>query len=103
MTNYISKLKWAWEAQFLSHILVILKNNVFFEDTQMILLPLFDTSTDFRFTKKLCKSTIQTLRYPRLEMPDFKGALGRLFLTNLVSSLPIWSHYTAKIGWSSQG
>ncbi len=49
MTNYISKLKWAWQAQFLSHILVILKNNVFFEDKQMILLPLFDTSTSFRF------------------------------------------------------
>ena len=38
MTIYISKLKWAWQAQFLSHILVILKNSVFFEDKQMILL-----------------------------------------------------------------
>ena len=28
MANYISKLKWAWQAQFFSHILVILKNNV---------------------------------------------------------------------------
>ena len=53
MANYVSNLKWAWQAQFLSHILVILKNNVFFEDKQMILLSLFDTFTGFRFTKKL--------------------------------------------------
>ena len=49
VVDYISKLKWAWQAQFLSHILVILKNNVFFEDKQMILLSLFDTSACFRF------------------------------------------------------
>ena len=66
MVNYISKLKWAWQAQFLSHILVILKNNVFFEDKQMVLLSLFDIFTGFRFTKKLYESTIQTLRYPRI-------------------------------------
>ena len=56
------------KAQFLSHTLVILKNNVFFEDKQMILLPLFDTSTGFRSTKKLYESTIQTLCYPHLSM-----------------------------------
>ena len=37
-TNYISKLKWAWQAHFLTHILVILKNCVFLEDKQMILV-----------------------------------------------------------------
>ena len=52
MTIYISKLKWAWQAQFLSHILVILKNNVFFEDKQMILQSLCDIFTGFRFPKK---------------------------------------------------
>ena len=61
MTNYISKLKWAWQAQFLSHILVILKNNVFFEDKQMILPSLFDISTGFRFQKSF---PIQVLRHP---------------------------------------
>ena len=37
MADNISKLKWGWQAQFSSHILVILKNNVFFDDKQMIL------------------------------------------------------------------
>ena len=51
IAHFVSKLKWAWQAQFLSHILVSLKNNVFFEDKQMILLSLFDISTGFRFQK----------------------------------------------------
>ena len=29
MANYISELKWVWQAQLLSHALPILKNNVF--------------------------------------------------------------------------
>ena len=53
MTIYISKLKWAWQAQFLSHILVVLKNSVFFEDKQMILVSFFDIFTGFRFPKNL--------------------------------------------------
>ena len=64
MKNCISKLKWAWQAQFLSHILVILKNNVFFEDKQMILLPLFDIYTGFRFTKNLNSCSIQFWSHP---------------------------------------
>ena len=32
IANYVSNLKWAWQAQFLSRILVIWKNDVFFED-----------------------------------------------------------------------
>ena len=64
MTNYTSKLKWAWQAQFLSHILIILKNNVFFEDKQMILLPLFDIYTGFRFTKNLNSCSIQFWSHP---------------------------------------
>ena len=66
MTNYISKLKWAWQAQFLSHILVSLKNNVFFEDKQMILLSLFDISTGFRFPKNLKSLPIQFWIHPCL-------------------------------------
>ena len=62
MGNYISKLKWAWQAQFLSYVLLILRNNLFFEDKQMILLSLFDISTGFRFQKKSEK-----LSYPGLE------------------------------------
>ena len=34
----VQNFKWAWQAHFLSHTLVILKNDVFFEDKQMILV-----------------------------------------------------------------
>ena len=64
MAYYISKLKWAWQAQFLSHILVSLKNDVFFEDEQMILLSLFDISAGFRFTKNLKELGVHFLSCP---------------------------------------
>ena len=70
MANYVSNLKWAWQAQFLSHILVILKNNVFFEDKQMILLSLFDISTGFRFQKNLKSLPIQFLSHPWIVRKD---------------------------------
>ena len=53
MTNYISKLKWARQTQFLSYTLLLLQINVTFYDVQMMLQQLFDISTGFRFTKKL--------------------------------------------------
>ena len=62
--NYISKLKWAWQAQFLSYVLLILRNNLFFEDKQMILLSLFDISTSFRFQKNLKSFPIQVFSHP---------------------------------------
>ena len=68
MTNYISKLKWAWQAQFLSHILVILKTSVFFEDKQMILVSFFDIFAGFRFPKNLKSLPIQFLSHPWLSM-----------------------------------
>ena len=64
MTNYISKLKWAWRAQFLSHIFVILKISVFFEDKQMILVSFFDIFAGFRFQKNLKSLPIQFLSHP---------------------------------------
>ena len=51
MAYYISKLKWVWQGQFLSPIIIILKNNVFFEEKQMILLPLFDIYTGLDLQK----------------------------------------------------
>ena len=60
MMNYISEFKWAWQAQFLSHILVILKNCVFFEDKQMTLVSFFDIFTGFRFQKNLNSLPIQS-------------------------------------------
>ena len=68
MGNYISKLKWAWQAQFLSYVLLILGNNSFFEDEQMILWSLFDISTDFRFQKNLKSLPIQFWSHPCISM-----------------------------------
>ena len=67
MTNYISKLRWAWQAHFLSHILVILKNCVFFEDKQMTLVSFFDIFTGFRFQKNLKSLPIQFLSHPCID------------------------------------
>ena len=63
MGNYISKLKWAWQAQFLSYVLLILRNNLFFEDKQMILLSLSDISAGLRFQKNLKSFPIQFLSH----------------------------------------
>ena len=64
MTNCISKLKWAWRAQFLSRVLVILKISVFFEDKQMILVSFFDIFAGFKFQKNLKSLPIQFLSNP---------------------------------------
>ena len=66
MTNYTSKPKWAWQAQFLSHNLVILKYSVFFKDKQMILVSFFDIFTGFKFPKNLKSLHIQFLIHPCL-------------------------------------
>ena len=42
MATYTSKLKWAWQASFLSHILLILELNTTFEDVQMMFKWFFD-------------------------------------------------------------
>ena len=86
MAYYISKLKWAWQAQFLSHILVRLKNSVFFEDKQMILVSFFDIFAGFRFQKNLKSLPIQFLRYPWSSQSN----LSSLFLTkSLVLAIEI--------------
>ena len=53
----------------MSHILVILNNNVFFEDKQMILLSLFDISIGFRFPKNLKSLPILVFRHPCAMQP----------------------------------
>ena len=42
MPFWILNFKWVWQAQFLGHAPQILKDNVFFIDAQMILVPFFD-------------------------------------------------------------
>ena len=48
-----SKLKWAWQAQLLSHIHKTLQNCFFLKDLQMILVPFFEIFDRFWSTKKL--------------------------------------------------
>ena len=90
MAYYISKLKWAWQAQFLSHILIILKNNVFFEDKQMILLPLFDIYTGFRFTKNLNSCSIQFWSHPWVSRVPPQRGQGMTPNTLLSSLKQMW-------------
>ena len=45
------KLKWAWQAQFLSYTLEMFKKCVSFKDTKMILVPYFTISYGFNFEK----------------------------------------------------
>ena len=51
MATYIPNLRWAWQAQFLSHTLLISKIKTTFKDIQMILILFFDFSNGFRFSK----------------------------------------------------
>ena len=46
-----SKLKWAWQTQFLSHTLQILGKVIFFEDLQMILVSFLEFSLQQKFKK----------------------------------------------------
>ena len=52
-------MKWAWQAQFLSHALQIFKNCIFFADKQMILVLFCKISSNFELTKNLILCPIQ--------------------------------------------
>ena len=64
----------------MSHAHVILKNNLFLEDKQMIFLSLFDKSTGFRFTKNLKELGIHFLRSPWIKLGTLKTALCLFFV-----------------------
>ncbi len=64
MDNYISKLKWAWQAQFLSQAPKILRKCTTFKDVQMMFLWLLDISTGFRFWNFCWSCHIQFLSNP---------------------------------------
>ena len=51
MATYISKRKWVWQAECLSHTLLILKIYTTFKNVQMMLKTFFDIATGFRFWK----------------------------------------------------
>ena len=54
-----SKLKWAWQAQFLSHTLQILEKVIFFEDLQMILLSFLEIFIITKVAKNVPKLDVQ--------------------------------------------
>ena len=56
---YISNLKWAWQAQFVSHTPLIFKNSLFFVDNQIIVVIFFKISSSFKDTKNLILFPIQ--------------------------------------------
>ena len=79
MATYTPKLKWVWQASFLSLTLLILKINTTFEDVQMMLKGYFDFSTDFRFSKisvecsvHICNCPWPIFKYMKLKSYDKK-------------------------------
>ena len=73
-----------WQAQFLSYVLLILGNSLFFKDKQMILVTLFDISTGLRFQKILKSFPIQVLSHPWISYQwilDFKPVFDRSKMT----------------------
>ena len=64
MATYIPKLKWAWQAQCLSHTLLILKIYTTFKDVQMMLKHFFDISTGFRYKKNGKEFSVHLQRRP---------------------------------------
>ena len=64
MDNYISKLKWAWRAQFLSQAPKILRKCTTFKDVQMMFLWVLDISIGFRFWNFCWSCHIQFLSHP---------------------------------------
>ena len=61
------KLKWAWQAQFLSHTLQILKKVIFFEDLQMVLLSFLKIFIVTKVTKSAPSLSVQEWRSLWLE------------------------------------
>ena len=58
------KLKWMWQAQFLSYTLVTLQNYVFFKDVEIMLVPFFGFSTGFRLRKNSLQSAVHIFSSP---------------------------------------
>ena len=53
------KLKWAWEAQFLTHTLQILGKVIVFEDLQMVLLLFLEIFIITKVAKNAPKLSVQ--------------------------------------------
>ena len=54
-----SKLKWAWQTQFLSHTLQILGKVILFEDLQMVLVSFTEIFIITKVAKNVPKLSVQ--------------------------------------------
>ena len=66
MSNYILKLKWVWQASFLSHTHLLLEINTNFIDLQMILTPFFNIFNGLKFKNFLKSKAVHVSRGPRI-------------------------------------
>ena len=66
MSNYILKLKWAWQASFLSHTHLPLEINANFIDLQMILKPFCNIFNGLKVENFLKSKAVHISRGPRL-------------------------------------
>ena len=64
MSNYILKLKWAWQALFFSHTHLLLEINAHFIDLQMILKPFCNIFNGLKVEKFLTKMAVHISRGP---------------------------------------
>ena len=92
-----SKLKWAWQTQFLSHTLQILGKVILFEDLQMVLLLSLETFIITKVAKNVPKLSVHVQRSSWIDIRNLKvflhspsqNSLGDYFtppLKNFVSS-----------------
>ena len=84
-----SKLKWAWQAQFLSHTHETLQNFFFLKDLQKILVPFFEIFDRFWSTKKLASLHLH-VNQDLLELGNICWAYSNSKNVSLLLSGLIW-------------
>ena len=83
MGNYISKLKWAWQAQILSHALLIWQKCISFPYIQIMLLGVLASYIGYRFRKITKEFPFQELQCSLYD-PIFDGKKRiKTYLVNL--------------------
>ena len=61
ISHFISNLKWAWQAHFLSHTPETLENQISLQDVQMILVPFFEIPYGNRLAKNVKSRCVQII------------------------------------------
>ena len=70
MSNYILKLKWVWQASFLSHAHLPLEINAHFIDLQMILKPFCNIFNGLKVENFLKEWVVHISRGPRIKKQE---------------------------------